>query len=396
MNVLSIFALTAIVVIVAAIAIWMRFRWFLKTNGHRRDVPVTPRRFLASIYSLIVFIFMVYGCALPVTLLLYIFVWSPRRRLALFHSFLQKSAKFILEALPLIDFTYINNVCETFAPSGIIISNHQGHLDLMCIMMMTPNLVVLTNERVWHNPLYGWIIRLAKFYPVTNGVEYNIAKLRELIDNGYSVVVFPEGTRSPQCDILRFHTGAFYLARQLNVDIIPVILHGVGHCIPKEDFMLRPGHMYLEVMRRIKVEANDDPLYIRKLANSTRNIYLKHYSALKQKLETADYFADYVINKYSYLPGHYARKVSRLMRKNSNYTTSIDRNIPDGETVIINDKSFGAESWLMALVHPRVNVVSVISDPTPLATALTTPAIPRNLIFTDKFISTHDNNNHGQ
>ena len=339
---------------------------------------------------------MVYGCALPVTLLLYIFVWSPRRRLALFHSFLQKSAKFILKALPLIDFTYINNVCETFAPSGIIISNHQGHLDLMCIMMMTPNLVVLTNERVWHNPLYGWIIRLAKFYPVTNGVEYNIAKLRELIDNGYSVVVFPEGTRSPQCDILRFHTGAFYLARQLNVDIIPVILHGVGHCIPKEDFMLRPGHMYLEVMRRIKVEANDDPLYLRKLANSTRNIYLKHYSALKQKLETADYFADYVVNKYSYLPGHYARKVSRLMRENSNYTTSIDRNIPDGETVIINDKSFGAESWLMALVHPRVNVVGVISDPTQLATALTTPAIPRNLIFTDKFISTHDNNNHGQ
>ncbi|MBD5367435.1 MAG: 1-acyl-sn-glycerol-3-phosphate acyltransferase [Bacteroides sp.] len=395
MSLPGLIALVLTAVLLTAIALWMRFRWFLYNSGHRRDVPVTPLRFLASIYSLLFFIFMVYGCALPVTILLYLFVWSKQRRLALFHQFLQKSAKFILKAIPLIDFTYINKVGETFSPPGVIISNHQGHLDLMCIMMMTPNLVVLTNERVWHNPLYGWIIRLAKFYPVTNGLEYNISRLRELIDNGYSVVVFPEGTRSPHCDILRFHTGAFYLARQLNVDIIPVILHGVGHCIPKEDFMLRPGHMYLEVMERIKVTQDDNPLYLRHLAKSTRGIYLDRFAELKHERETADYFAKYIINKYRYLSGNTAGKVSQLLRDHKNYTATVDTEIPIGETIIINDNSFGAESWLMALVHPQINVVGVIADQTQLHLAQATPAIPHNLKFTDSFTHSIDNH-HGQ
>ncbi len=385
MSAIGIITLIFAAVILIAIMLWMRFKWFLFNNGHRRDVPVTPLRFLASIYSLIFFIFMVYGCALPVTILLYIFVWSPRRRLAIFHKFLQKSAKFILKALPLIDFTYINNVGETFSPPGVIVSNHQGHLDIMCIMMMTPNLVVLTNERVWHNPLYGWIIRLAKFYPVTNGLEYNITQLRELIDSGYSVVVFPEGTRSPHCDILRFHTGAFYLARELKVDIIPVLLHGVGHCIPKEDFMLRPGHMYLEVMKRIKVDDDDNPLHLRHIANATRSIYLKRYEELRHELETADYFSKYVINKYKYLPGHPERKVTELLQKHHNYRVTVDHDIPDGETIVINDNSLGAESWLMALTHPGVNVVGVIDNPSQLTIARSTPATPKNLTFTDSY-----------
>ena len=66
-------------------------------------------------------------------------------------------------------------------------------------------------------------------------------------------MIFPEGTRSADCSILRFHRGAFYLAEQLQIDIIPVMIHGVGHVLPKQEFMLRKGEIRIQVMPRISV-----------------------------------------------------------------------------------------------------------------------------------------------
>ncbi len=379
-------ALTIIIAIIAvsfiALCVWMRLRWFLYCGNTRRDIPVTFKRFAYSLYSLLLFIFMVYGIALPYTILLYLTVWNKERRLYIFHKFLQRSSGLIIRLMPEIYYTFNNSIGETFEKPGVIISNHQGHFDLMCIMMMTPRLVVLTNQWVWRNSLYGWIIRVAQFYPVSNGLEYNIPKLKDLIDRGYSVVIFPEGTRSADCSILRFHTGAFYLAEKLGVDIIPVILHGVGHCIPKTDFMLRPGKMYLEVMERVNVHATDDEMYLRKLSRRVRRLYLDRYKELRQDRETAGYYSRYVKNKYLYLPDSAYQTVRKLLKNNSNYTATVDTQYPAGSTVIVHDTSLGALSWLLSLVHPDITVVAEIDNHIELETASQTPGIPSSqLIF---------------
>lgn len=381
-------AQTIIIAIIAvsfiALCVWMRYRWFLYCGNTRRDIPVTFKRFAYSLYSLLLFIFMVYGIALPYTILLYMTVWNKERRLYIFHKFLQLSSRLIIRLMPEIHYTFNNSTGETFEKPGVIISNHQGHFDLMCIMMMTPRLVVLTNQWVWRNPLYGWIIRVAQFYPVSNGLDYNVPKLKSLIDRGYSVVIFPEGTRSADCSILRFHTGAFYLAEKLGVDIIPVILHGVGHCIPKTDFMLRPGKMYLEVMKRVKVKATDDEMYLRKLSRQVRGLYLDRYKELRQAMETAGYYSRYVNNKYQYLPHGAYRTVHKLLKDNNNYATTVDAQYLAGSTVIVHDTSSGALSWLLSLVHPDIIVVAKINNRLELETASHTPGIPSSrLIFSD-------------
>ncbi|MDE5636290.1 MAG: 1-acyl-sn-glycerol-3-phosphate acyltransferase [Muribaculaceae bacterium] len=377
-----IIAITAVSLV--ALCVWMRYRWFLYCGNTRRDIPVTFKRFAISLYSLLLFIIMVYGIALPYTVLLYMTVWNKERRLMIFHKFLQLSSRLIIRLMPEIYYTFNNSIGETFERPGVIISNHQGHFDLMCIMMMTPRLVVLTNQWVWRNPLYGWIIRVAQFYPVSNGLDYNIPKLKSLIDRGYSVVIFPEGTRSADCRILRFHTGAFYLAEKLGVDIIPVILHGVGHCIPKTDFMLRPGKMYLEVMGRVKVQASDDEMYLRKLSRQVRNLYLDRYEELRQDRETAGYYSPYVKSKYLYMPHGAYRSVHKLLNDNNNYTSTVDIQYTSGSTVIVHDTSSGALSWLLSLVHPDITVVAKIDNHMELETASHTPGIPSSrLIFSD-------------
>jgi 1-acyl-sn-glycerol-3-phosphate acyltransferase len=112
--------------------------------------------------------------------------------------------------------------------------------------------------------------------------------------------VFPEGTRSVDCSIQRFHKGAFYLAEQLQADILPIILHGAGHVLPKKDFMLRQGRIDVEVHERIKL---DDQRFSSDLLTRTKQMrayYKEHYAAMCEQIETADYWRPYqkYIEKY--------------------------------------------------------------------------------------------------
>ena len=140
-------------------------------------------------------------------------------------------------------------------------------------MMLTPNLVILTKDWVWHNPFYGIIIRYADYLPVSD-MEQMLPKLSALVEKGYSVMVFPEGTRSPNCKIQRFHRGAFYLAEQLKLDILPVFIDGFGKVLPKTSFHLHPGEMTLEVMPRV---AHGDPSQgdYREKARKLHRVYLE-------------------------------------------------------------------------------------------------------------------------
>ena len=192
----------------------------------------------------------------------------------LYHKILQKNAKFIIHHVPGTTFSYENPQEEDFRKPAIIISNHQSHLDLMAIMMLTPNLIILTKKWVWHNPFYGIIIRYADFFPVTN-LDEMIVKIQNKIHEGYSVVIFPEGTRSEECRIKLFQRGAFYLAEELKLDIVPVFIKGFGKVLPKKSFRLHYGRMSIKVMPRIFRERLTDEENYRELSRRTRRDYLR-------------------------------------------------------------------------------------------------------------------------
>ena len=166
-----------------------------------------------------------------------------------YHEILQRKSRFVINHVPGTTFSYHNPHNETFEKPAMIISNHQAHLDLMGIMMLTPKVIILTKNWVWHNPFYGIVIRYADFFPITD-TEEMMNSLKQKVEEGYSVMIFPEGTRSEDCRIQRFHRGAFYLAEQLGLDILPVYIKGFGKVLPKKSWHLHPGHMSVEVMPR--------------------------------------------------------------------------------------------------------------------------------------------------
>ena len=194
-----------------------------------------------------------------------------------YHSILQRKSRFVINHVPGTTFSYSNSHGETFEKPSMIVSNHQSHLDLMGIMMLTPKLIILTKNWVWHNPFYGIIIRYADFFPISD-TEQMRNDLKEKIGEGYSVMIFPEGTRSADCRIQRFHRGAFYLAEQLGLDILPVYLDGFGKVLPKPSWHLHPGHMSVEVMQRIR---RDDPEWVCDFREMTKRVHRLYVERLR-------------------------------------------------------------------------------------------------------------------
>ena len=261
---------------------WL-FRWMTMKNGKNRVMPVTIMRLLRSAWAFGFLILSVIVCT-PVVLIIFLGrkrEWKDR----FLHNLLYRFANLVIRRVPAVKFTLDNSVGEDFSKPAVIISNHQSHLDLMCLMMLTSKMIVVTNDWVWRNPIYGALIRRAEFVPAAEGIEDYMPQFRSLVERGYSILVFPEGTRSADCSILRFHKGAFHLAQELSLDILPVCLNGVGYALPKEEFMLRPGHITVTVGKRVAPDDLSWGADARERTKAFHKFYQEWYVDMCNKLE---------------------------------------------------------------------------------------------------------------
>ncbi|MBR6828263.1 MAG: glycosyltransferase [Prevotella sp.] len=209
---------------------------------------------------------------------------GKRRRL---HWLIYHGTRFMMlkHGIPGTTFSYKLSENVDFERPSVVISNHQSHIDLACQLIFTPNIVFLTNDWVWKNPLYGLLIRHAEFYPISEGIEQLLPKLRDLVARGYSIAVYPEGTRSKDCRIGRFHRGAFHIAEQLELDITPMYLYGAGRILRKGTYYLRKGPIYVEVGNRITQEEQRQMGDTRAQAQRMRKHYERKYEAIANMME---------------------------------------------------------------------------------------------------------------
>ena len=336
------------------------FRLLTVRGEKQRLMPVTLRNLVATAYSFAVFLVVVTGLTLYGRLIFGLGRATEKKRLA-YHRLICRASRWVMYRIPQVKTVCENPAGETFKKPAVIICNHQSHLDLTALMMLTPRLVILTNDWVWNSPFYGRMIRYAEFYPVSAGVEHILDRLQDVVRRGYSIVVFPEGTRSPDCSILRFHRGAFYLAERLQLDIVPVILHGAGHVLPKPEFMLRRGRIHVRIMNRILPDDSRFSPHYPARSREIRRFYLERYSALCREVETPDYYSDLVIHNYLYKGPAVERAVRRSLRRHRNFVAQIAL-LPDEGCVVVRGSGYGEFTLLAALVRKQLQVIGVEPD----------------------------------
>lgn len=242
---------------------------------------------IRTIYSLL---FFVINSMFVMTPIVYIYLSIGRiteKKKYNLHRMIRYMADFVLSrhGIPGIRYTQTNHCNEDFSKPSVIICNHQSHLDLIPLLAVSEKVIVLTADWVWNNPLYKYAIRNAEFLPASSGVENILPQLKSLVERGYSIAVYPEGTRSPDCSIGRFHQGAFYLAQTLDVDVLPLVLYGSGKALPKHGRMLAKWPMHMEIDSRISPERLRQEGTLRQQASYMRQYYKDRYAQLANRIE---------------------------------------------------------------------------------------------------------------
>lgn len=244
--------------------------------------------FLRSAYSLIFFLFF---SVLVITPMAYLYLRIGKiteKKKDNLHKILQNACKFILEVhgIPGVKYSEINPQKEDFVKPSVIICNHQSHLDLLSLLKQNQKIVVMTNDWAWNNFFYGYIIRNAEFLPASRGIDTLMPQLQSLVDRGYSIMVYPEGTRSKDCSIGRFHQGAFHIAETLGLDILPLVLYGTGKVLPKRGRHLNKGQICMSIEKRITpAEMATYGENAMEKASAMRAYYKEKYSQMCNRIE---------------------------------------------------------------------------------------------------------------
>jgi len=129
----------------------------------------------------------------------------------------------------------------------IFVSNHVSNMDAPALLPVLPGMSsVFIKKKLMGVPILGTAMRMAKYIPVSRGnsreeaqksVEYAAKALRE----GNNIVMFPEGTRSPDGNLLPFKKGGFFLAAETGAPMVPVVIRGTARMMLKGSLKIYPG-----------------------------------------------------------------------------------------------------------------------------------------------------------
>ncbi|MBK8587068.1 MAG: 1-acyl-sn-glycerol-3-phosphate acyltransferase [Bacteroidetes bacterium] len=232
----------------------------------------------------------------------------------------------------------INTAKENLSNPAVIICNHQSFLDILSVIMLHPKIVLLTNDWVWNSPFFGAVVKMADYYPVTAGVEGSVDLLADRVKQGYSIVIFPEGTRSPDGNIKRFHKGAF-CSQKIKLDILPLVIHGTGNTMTKNDFLLKDGSITLKFLPRISPTNVSFGTTYSERAKKIGNHFRKEFLLLSKKIEEPLYFKDQLLSSYIY-KGPVLEWYTKFKIRNENYYQIFHEILPK------NGKIFRHWVWL--------------------------------------------------
>lgn len=354
------------------------YRWLTEKKGFKRREPVTLLNWLTTFAAFVVFL--VSSLLLTVAgFFLITLSFGSKRGKSAYHRLLCITSRFIFRNV-FFTRSHTETGSERFEKPAVIIANHQSHLDLMALLQLTPKMVVVTNRWVWNNPLYGLLIRYADFCPVGDFLEEDIAVLEKRVKEGFSVLIFPEGTRTRTGSIGRFHRGAFYLAEKLDMDIVPVVLHGLYDVLPKQSLLLAKGEMSVKVLGRIAPDNTSFGDGYRERTKSIRSYMTEEYEALAHRRETVDYFTNRVMHNYIYKGFEVSRAVRASLRDNASFL-KLAENLPSGGRVLFENPLYGESSLICALVRKDVCIDAFIEDEMKRLLASNCEAVPQNLHY---------------
>ena len=134
----------------------------------------------------------------------------------------------------------------------VVVSNHQSQADIPVVSRLPWEMKWVGKKELFDLPLMGWLMRMAGDIPVDRKDAQSratvLARARRKLEAGVSVMFFAEGTRSRDGRIKKFHDGAFRLAIDAGVPVLPLALDGTMDALPKHGWRFGRADVRLDVL----------------------------------------------------------------------------------------------------------------------------------------------------
>ncbi len=343
------------------------FSAFISGRAKKKYPPMTLFGFLISVW--IYFYFTVGAAVLSILgfLLLRVIPFGRRALRFLYHCSIRLATGSVIYTGFHVKKSILNYKGQYDTPR-IIISNHESFLDILLTTMVSPKVLLFTNRWVWRSPIFGGVVRLADYYPIDEGAENSFEKLRDRVAEGYSIMIFPEGSRSGDGHMKRFHKGAFYLAEKLNLDILPLLLHGTGDSVPKGDFYVQSGTLTMKYLSPIP---SNDHRFGSNYAERTKAIarYFKdQHSQLARETATPYYFRHRLISTYLY-KGPVLEWYLRVKLRLEQYYAPLCEEVPTNAKVLDLGCGYGFLCYMLHFTSSERLILGVDHDAEKLAVA---------------------------
>ncbi|HVU07881.1 MAG TPA: MMPL family transporter [Verrucomicrobiae bacterium] len=212
----------------------------------------------------------------------------------------RRMARGLIKSFPFGKTEFHNLAPEIFSPPCIVISNHQSAVDVVLTVGLPADIRQTAKKRIFDTPILGVGCKLLGHVMVEpENPEATLQRCREKLIAGASVHFYPEGTRSFDGFVQRFHRGAFELAVEMKQDILPIVLCDTNTAMPRDAYWFEPYRAAVRAMPRVTPQNFDYNLGSLALARHCEKIIR---NALQRQLDEIN------------TPRVLRRKVARLYR----------------------------------------------------------------------------------
>lgn len=349
------------VVLMAYIFPPLIFRLLVRTCGGYRRRPLTLGRVLTMAGWAVVFALQALSVFVVGLIGLKLLPFSERRWL-LFRRYQQRLLVFDLLHLPRVKFQPIGVAADTFDSPAVCIVHGHSLVELMVVMALSPKSIVVTNRAMGKSFFFRKIAQWSRLQVGWEEGSLDLAQMKAYQKMGYSVMVLVDDVAAPSHELGESDTvagrlmeEALRLADALRLDIQPVVLHGGCQVCPEKSIQLFPGTITVKALGRIGHGNADLKLPYAECVRKLRELFRTEYAQLSQKVETAAYFHDVVLDRYRYKGTEPYRTVVKRLRRFADYAEWVDkRNFPP-EVVVLNS-GYGEFALLYALVHRDAHI----------------------------------------
>ncbi len=144
----------------------------------------------------------------------------------------------------------------------VMVCNHLSQADIPLISNLPWDMKWVAKKQLFSVPFVGWMMKMAGDIPVErrsagSGIA-TLGRAKHYLENRCSVILFPEGTRSPDGRLHSFKRGAFELAIRCRVPVLPLVIDGTQNCLPKRSWKFgKARNIRLKVLDPVRTSGMD-------------------------------------------------------------------------------------------------------------------------------------------